>query len=102
MLIALQRAFTIFLGADTNSTINGFYKDFAVTYFSGVSTAHDTVDAGVQYGISNDHLNFDLRNEVDYVLRASIKFGMAFLTTKAFNFSNGYTCLLYTSPSPRD
>ena len=41
------------------------------------------------HGLVNHHLNLHLRQEIDHIFGAAIKFGVAFLAAKSLGFENG-------------
>ena len=66
-------------------------KNLAVADFSGACCTFDGFDRALDVFSVNRGFDLDLWQEVNHVLSAAIQLGMAFLTAKAFDFSNSDT-----------
>src|SRR5471030_2744204 len=78
-----------FAGTDANSLFQIDYKNLAVTNLAGVGRFSDRLDNSIEILIVNGNVDLHLWEEVDYVFRTAIQLGVALLTTKAFDFSDG-------------
>ncbi|ABX22330.1 hypothetical protein SARI_02471 [Salmonella enterica subsp. arizonae serovar 62:z4,z23:-] len=89
MCRVLQRRFVGFAGTNPDNAREFRDKNFAVANFSGIGRFIDDIDHLFQLVVGDSHINFDFRQEIHAVLRAAIKLGVSFLTTKSFHFGDG-------------
>jgi hypothetical protein len=85
-LIGSEGFIAFLFSSDPNGIINGRHKDFAIADFSGLGRFDDRNRGRIHAVIGEDDLEFDFGQEVHGVFTAAVDFGVAFLTTKAFDF----------------
>ena len=81
----LQGLQIAFASADADDTIDGGDPDLPVADLSGTGSVGDGVDDLVGVAAVAQHLDADLREEVDGVLRAPIGLGVAALAADALD-----------------
>jgi len=64
-------------------------EDLPVADLAGLGGLDDGFDRSVEVGILHDHLDLDLRQEVDHVLGAAIQLGVALLAAEALHLGDG-------------
>src|SRR5271165_867740 len=79
-----------FTGAHSHDGFHGAHPDFAVADLAGARRPDDAVHDFVDDGIVDDHLDANLRHEVDRVLSTPVNLGVALLPSIALNFADGH------------
>ena len=67
----------------------GRHEDLAVADLAGARGLHDRLDRALDQRVGHDHLDLDLRQEVDDVLGAAIELGVALLAAETLDFGDG-------------
>src|SRR4051812_39529894 len=88
---SLDRGRSPFAGTDPDDVFDGGDEYFSVADLTALRRLADCFDNGIGGLIVNHHLDFHLRQKVDGVFRPTIKFGVAFLASEAFDFEYGQT-----------
>src|SRR5579864_689094 len=83
-----QRAVVGLPGADAYHALDIGDEDLAVADLAGLGGLHDGLDHLINQVAAHGHLDTGLRNEVDYVLRATVELGMSTLPSKAFHLGH--------------
>src|SRR5690606_29693486 len=78
-----------FTGADTDDFLDVGDEDLAVADPPGLGSVANGLDGRIDHIVDDDHLDFDLRQEVDHILRTAIEFRVAFLATETLRFDDG-------------
>jgi hypothetical protein len=85
-----KRILPTLTGADTQRVLEREDKDFAVADFSRVGRFANSLQNLFALIIKNRHLNLDLRQEIDAVLRTTVAFNLAFLSSGPSHVCNGH------------
>ena len=84
-----------FTGPDSNGVFNVSDKDFSVPDFAGVGSGSYRFNDGINKVFADDSFELHLGQEVDNIFRTAVEFGVAFLTTEAFDLGHGDTADAY-------
>src|SRR5512145_2377004 len=87
--LGLQRFGADFAGADADRLLERKHEDLAVADLAGVGRFLDRLDHLLQQVVLDRHLDLDLGQEVDDVLRAPVQLGVAFLPAEALDLGDG-------------
>src|SRR5581483_2615921 len=90
IVMALQSGFTGFPGTHTHDFLEPRHKNLSVADLAGAGGARDRLDHLIHLAGLDSNLYLHLGQEIDDVLGAAIKLGMAFLPAKAFYFRHGH------------
>src|SRR5262245_12172453 len=80
---------TALAGADANSLVDGRDEDLAVADATRMRGLLDRLDGALDQGLLQHHLDLHLRQEIDDVLGAAVKLGMALLPAEALGLEHG-------------
>src|SRR6185436_3390297 len=78
-----------FAGANADHLLDRGHEDLAVTDLAGARGLHDRLDRALGERIGDHGLDLHLGQEIDDVLGAAIKLGMAFLASEALDLGDG-------------
>src|SRR3546814_848754 len=91
----LNRVGIGFAGTDADGLFQVDHEDLAVADLAGVGRLGDGLDDAIELIVGDGHVDLYLRQEIDDVFGTAIQFGVALLTTEAFDF--GYGDALYAN-----
>ena len=83
--------FALFLGANADGFVDGGDEDLAIADLAGLGGTDDGADSGIDAVVGDDHLDFDLGQEIDRVFAAAINFSVALLAAKPFDFTDRHS-----------
>src|SRR5450631_2666708 len=85
---ALQSVFAGLAGADAHDLLERRHEHLAVSDLAGARSALDGLDDAVDDRIVDGGFDLHLGEEVDHVLRAAVKLGVALLAAEALDFGH--------------
>ena len=86
---ASERFFVGFAGADADGLLDRGDEDLAVADLAGARGLDHGLDGLLDAVVGQHHLDADLGQEIDHVLGAAVKLGMALLAAEALNLGDG-------------
>src|SRR5271170_8240212 len=88
--LSLKCGRAAFVVTDTNGVINLGAKDLAISNFAGTRRRQNGLHGFFGELVGNHHLEFYLREKVDRIFAAAIKFGVALLAAVTACFQYGH------------
>src|SRR4051812_21870585 len=86
-----ERVLSAFPGADPDDLVDRGDPHLPVTDLPGGGRLHDGVHHAGGVELADDHLDPNLRHEVDLVLRTAVDLGVAALAAEALDLAHGQT-----------
>src|SRR5664279_3132910 len=89
MIFPLKRIWTGFTGTDAINLLEIKDKNLPITNLAGGSRLFDGFDHLVEHVIFNGDFQLNFWQKIDDIFSPTVKLGVAFLTPKTLDFSNG-------------
>ncbi len=90
-MTALNRLRAALIGADADNLFDIGDEDFAVPDFSRLGGMSDRLDRALRPVVGENDFQFHLGQKIDGIFAATINLGVAFLTTKSSDFTQGHS-----------
>src|SRR6478735_8800996 len=75
--------------ANANDLLDRGHENLAVADLAGARGLDDRLDRALDHRIAQDHLDLDLRQEIDDVFGAPVELGVTLLAPEALDLGNG-------------